>query len=81
MGSSFQTSVDIWALGVTFLEAATAVFPFKAQQDNYMALLEYIVTCTGVHSGAVQARARPWSCMFIDGYLRLFCVSKRRQCM
>jgi serine/threonine protein kinase len=79
VGSSFQTSVDIWALGVTLLEAATAVFPFKAQQDNYMALLEYIVTCTGVHCGAVQARARAWSCMYSDVYLQLLFVRKSRQ--
>jgi serine/threonine protein kinase len=43
VGTCFQTSVDIWALGVTMLEAATSVYPFKGQQDNYMALLEHIV--------------------------------------
>jgi hypothetical protein len=28
------------------LEAATGVYPFKAQQHNYMALLEHIVSST-----------------------------------
>ena len=48
VGTSFQASADIWALGVSVLEAAAGVFPFKAHQHNYMALLEQIVTCTDV---------------------------------
>ncbi len=34
------------ALTLQVLEAATGDYPFKAQQHNYMALLEHIVTST-----------------------------------
>jgi len=45
LGVAFSTSVDIWGLGLSLLEAALGRFPFADHQHNYMALLEYVVEC------------------------------------
>lgn len=54
----YDRFVDIWALGITFLEAATAVYPFAGHEHNYMELLEHIVTCSEA-TGTTFAPALP----------------------